>query len=206
MRDPQPQPARPSWLRPMTLLLGLAVAAVAAAVPLVDEPYRPFNFAAFGALGLFVAARAGLLPALLLSLGAKLASDLLNYRHHGFDPDYLPDPTVYAGFVLYAVLGWAFLRRTESPWKVAGVAVLGSLPFFLVTNFAAWYVKALPYPDTLDGLLLSYRMGLPFYRGTLVSDLAFAGVLFGLHAVLSRAYFPAERVVPRPALQPEVVP
>jgi hypothetical protein len=205
MSEPQPHPARPSWLRPMTLLLGLAVAAVAAAFPLLDEPYRPFNFAAFGALGLFVAARVGLFPALLIGLGAKLAADLLNYRQHGFDPDYLPDPSIYLCFALYPVLGRLFLRRTESPWKVAGVAVLGSVLFFLVTNFASWYTKALPYPDTFDGLLLSYRMALPFYRGTLVGDLAFTGVLFGLHAVLSRAYFPAERVVPRPALQVEAV-
>jgi hypothetical protein len=205
MSDPQPRPDRPSWFRPLTLLLGLTVAALAAVFPLLDERYRPWNFAAFGALGLFVAARAGLLPALLLSLGAKLAFDLIQARQHGFDPDYLPDPTVYAGFVLYAVFGWALLRRTEAPWRIAGVAVLSSLSFFLVTNFAAWYIKALPYPDTLDGLLQSYRMGLPFYRGTLVSDLVFGGLLFGLHTVLSRAYFPAERVVPRPALQPEVV-
>jgi hypothetical protein len=189
----------------MTLALGLLVAVPAAVFPLLDERYRPLNFAAFGALGLFVAARVGLFPALLLSLGAKLAFDLLQARQHGFDPDYLPDPTVYAGFALYAVFGWLFLRRTESPWRIAGVAVLSSLPFFLVTNFAAWYAKALPYPDTLDGLLLSYQMGLPFYRGTLASDLVFAGVLFGLHAALSRAYFPAERVVPQPVLQTEVV-
>jgi hypothetical protein len=38
-------------------------------------------------------------------------------------------------------------------------------------------------------------MALPFHRGTLLSDLGFTGFLFGLHAVLSRAYFPSERVV-----------
>jgi hypothetical protein len=205
MSDPQPQPDRPSWFRPMTLLLGLAVAAAAAAFPLLDEQYRPFNFAAFGALGLFVAARVGLFPALLLCLGAKLGSDLLNYRHHGFDAAYLPDPVVHACFAVYAVLGWALLRRTESPWKICGVAVLGSVVFFLTTNFAVWLDPALGYDRTPAGLLRSYQMAIPFYRGTFVGDLAFTGVLFGLHAVLSRAYFPAERVVPQPALQPEVV-
>src|SRR5205823_5643437 len=94
----------------------------------------------------------------------------------------------------YALFGWLFLRRTESPLKIAGVTVLSGLPFFLITNFLAWQGKSLPYPDTLDGLLQSYWMGLPFHRWLVLSDLAFAGALFGLHAALSRAFFPAERV------------
>lgn len=194
----QPTDPRPQWMKPMTLGVGAAVGLVAALYPLLPEPYRPWNFAAFGAIGLFVAARVGLLPALLLSLGAKFAADLLNYRQHGFDADYLPSATVYACFGLYAAFGWLFLRRTESPWKIAGVTVLSGLPFFLVTNFLAWKGKALPYPDTFAGLLESYWMALPFHRGTLVSDLAFSGLLFGLHAALSRAYFPAERVAVEP--------
>ena len=40
-------------------------------------------------------------------------------------------------------------------------------------------------------------MALPFWlKGTLLSDLVFTGGLFGLHAVLSRAVFPAERLAP----------
>jgi hypothetical protein len=191
----------PSRFKPVALTLGLLVGVAAAFYPLLPEPYRPWNVAAFGAVALFVAARVGLVPALLLALGSKLAFDLLNYRQHGFEADYLPSWPIYACFALYAVAGWYFLRRTESPWKIASVSVLSGVPFFLVTNFLAWQGKALPYPDTLDGLLQSYWMALPFHRGTLVSDLAFGGVLFALHAALSRAYFPAERV----ALQPEAV-
>lgn len=192
-RTTPPEP-RPQWMKPMTLGVGAAVGLVAALYPLLPESYRPWNFAAFGALGLFVAARVGLLPALLLSLGAKLAADLLNYRQHGFDPAYLPSATVYACLALYALSGRAFLRGSESPWRIAGVAALSGAPFFLVTNFLAWQGKALPYPDTFAGLMESYWMALPFHRGTLLGDLAFGGLLFGAHAVLSRAYFPAERV------------
>jgi hypothetical protein len=187
--------------KPMTLVLALLVAVMAALFPLLDEQYRPWNFAAFGAIGLFVAARAGLLPALLLSLGSKLTFDLLNYRQHGYDADYLPSWPIYACFVLYAACGWLMLRRSNSPVRITGVALLCSLSFFLVTNFLSWQAKSLPYPETLDGLLQSYWMALPFYRGTFFGDLAFSGVLFGLHAALSRAYFPTERV----ALQPETV-
>ncbi len=191
--DPKSSPAEPRF-KPMTLALAFVVGLIAALYPLLDEPYRPWNFAAFGALGLFVAARVGLLAGLLLPLASKLAFDFLNYRQHGFDDIYLPSPAVYVCLALYAVLGWLMLRRTESPGKILGVTVLAGVPFFLITNFLAWQGKALPYPDTIAGLFESYWMALPFHRGTLLSDLAFSGLLFGLHAVLSRAYFPAERV------------
>lgn len=195
MADPQPQPDRSPGFRPMSLTLGLLVATVAALFPLLGEAYRPWNVAAFGALGLFVAARVGFLPALLIALGAKLGFDLLNYRQHGFDPDYVPDKVLYACFAVYALFGWLFLRRTESAWKIAGVAVLSGIPFFLITNALSWRGKSLAwYSDGIEGLFQSYAMGLEFHRGTLLSDLGFCGLLFGLHAVLSRAYFPAERV------------
>lgn len=185
---------------PMTLALALLVALLAAAFPLLDEAYRPWNFAAFGAIGLFVAARVGLFPALLLSLGSKLVGDLLNYRMHGFDADYLPMGSVYACYAVYPLLGWFLLRRTESPLKIGGTALLSGAVFFLVTNFLSWQSKELPYSSGIDGLFQSYAMALPFHRGTVLSDLGFTGLLFGLHAVLSRAYFPSERVVRQPEL------
>jgi hypothetical protein len=129
----------------MTLALALMVALLAAAFPLLDEAYRPWNFAAFGAIGLFVAARVGLFPALLFSLGSKLVSDLMNYRMHGYDADYLPMASVYACYGIYALLGWLLLRRTESPWKIGGTSLLCGAVFFLTTNFLAWQAMDLPY-------------------------------------------------------------
>lgn len=190
---------RPFWTKPLTLALGLAVGAAAAVFPLLGEAYRPLNFAAFGAIGLFVGARAGLLPGLLLALGSKLAADLLNYRLHDFHPDYVPALSIYLCFAAYPLLGRLLLRRTESPLWVGGTAAAAGLPFFLITNFLAWWGKVLPYPDTLAGLIECYTLAVPYHKATLVSDLAFSGVLFGLHAALSRSFFPAERLAPAPA-------
>lgn len=189
---------RPFWTKPLTLALGLAVGVAAAVYPFVGEAYRPLNFAAFGAIGLFVGARAGVLPGLLLALGSKLAADLINYRQHGFDPEYVPAASIYLCFAAYPLLGRLLLRRTESPVWVGGAAVLAGLPFFLITNFLAWWGKVLPYPDTLAGLVECYTLAVPFHRATLYGDLAFSVTLFGLHSVLSRAFFPAERLAPAP--------
>jgi hypothetical protein len=207
MSEPQQQPDRLSRFRPAASSLALAAAVVVAAglTRLIPDDYRPYNFSAVGALALFAAARIGFAAGLVLALGSLLASDFALWYSHGYDPGHLPSWPVYAAFALYAVLGWALLRRTESPARIAGVTVAGGLLFFLVTNFASWVTQSLPYGYSLSGLVTCYVKGLEFYRGTLTGDLVFGGLLFGLHAVLSRAYFPAERVVPQPVLQPEVV-
>ena len=195
MAQPLTDAPRPTpWVRPLALVLAAAVAVPAALIP---EMYRPWGFAAFGAVALFAAARGGrvgLAAGLVLALGAKLAYDLMNSSRHGYNADYLPIWSLYLCFAVYGVVGWALLRRSRNPLRIAGVTVLASLLFFLVTNFGSWLGQALPYSRGPAGLLESYQMALPFWRGTLVSDLVFSGALFGLHAVLSRVLVPAERL------------
>jgi hypothetical protein len=195
MAQPLTDTPRPTpWVRPLALILAAAVAVPAALIPLVPETLRPWGFAAFGAVALFTAARGGrlgLAAALVLSLGAKLAFDLMNYVQHSYDPQWLPIWKLYLCFAAYGVLGWAFLRRTENPLRIAGVTFAASLLFFLVTNFGSWQDQSLPYDRGAAGLLESYWMAVPFWRGTLVSDFVFSGALFGLYAVLSRAFVPA---------------
>jgi hypothetical protein len=185
--DPTPTPPR---FKPMTLALA-AVAVLAAGVTLLPPPYRPWNLSAIGALGLFAAARLGFWQAVGLTALALGLKDLGVYLTHGWGPS----PFTWLCFLAYAGLGWAFLRRTESPVKIGAAALGASLLFFLVTNFLAWLGQALPYGYSLAGLVDCYAAALPFYRGTLAGDVIFTAALFGAHAVLSRAYFPAERVV-----------
>jgi len=70
---------------------------------------------------------------------------------------------------------------------------LSALQFFLVTNFPSWLSGTL-YPRTLAGLGACYAAALPFFGWTLLSELAFGGVFFGLHAWLSRSVAIRERV------------
>lgn len=181
----QPEPR----YKPMTLALA-GVAVLAAGLTLIPPSYRPWNLSALGALGLFAAARLGFWQAVAifgLGLGVK---ELGAYIQYGM----LPHPPTWACYLGYVVLGWAFLRRTESPWKIGTAALSASVIFFLVSNFGAWLEQAYPYGYSLAGLLDCYAAAIPFYRGTLAGDLVFTAGLFGAHAVLSRAYFPAERV------------
>ena len=63
-----------------------------------------------------------------------------------------------------------------------------------ISNFGSWLAQSQPYGYSFAGLRDCYEAAIPFYRGTLVSDVLCTGAFFALHAVLSRAFFPAERV------------
>lgn len=179
----------PSRFKPMTLALAGA-AVLAALTTLLPPSYRPWNLSAIGALGLFAAARLGFWQAVgftALALGLK---DVGVYLIHGWPPS----PVTWLCFLVYGGLGWALLRHSESPVKIGATALGASLVFFIVTNFLAWLQQALPYGYSLAGLMDCYVAAVPFYRGTLAGDLIFTAGLFGAHAVLSRTYFPTERV------------
>jgi hypothetical protein len=187
------------------LALGLAV--LAGVIRLVPHPW---NITPVGALCLFGGARLASWQAFAIPLTVMAASDLAIYYLRG-DP--VIDPFVYGSFLLNIVLGRWLLRHTESPWRIGAVSVLGTVQFFLVTNFGAWLTLSQPphltYSPTLAGLVQSYLMGLAFVRSTSLGDLAFVGdlffcgVLFGLHALLTRWVFTGERVTP---LRPEATP
>ena len=144
------------------------------------------NFAPVGALSLFGGARlrgwqAYLLPLVLMAVTDPLVG--------GYS---VATPLVYASFLINVWIG-SRLRQTENPLAIGGAALAGSLQFFLLTNFAVW-AGYNTYPHTLGGLVSCYVAGIPFYGRTLASDLFYAGILFGLHAWLSRAVVRSERV------------
>ncbi|MGA9073184.1 MAG: DUF6580 family putative transport protein, partial [Candidatus Sulfotelmatobacter sp.] len=66
-------------------------------------------------------------------------------------------------------------------------ALASSVSFFLISNFAVWAAWTEMYPKTLNGLMMSYAAGIPFFRGTVASDLFFSVAMFGtpvfLHAL-----------------------
>lgn len=42
------------------------------------------------------------------------------------------------------------------------------------------------YPHTLDGLIQSYTLAIPFFRNTLLGDLGYTVVLFGGYEIIQR--------------------
>lgn len=162
-----------------TLLVILAVAS-----RLVDHPANVAPIAALGLLtgatGLQQPTRIGRLLCLTLPLVALFLSDL----KIGFYT-WQVMASVYLGFALTVGLG-LWLRRRYRWSTIIGASLASSVIFFLLTNAAVWAFTPM-YSKTLAGLAESYWMALPFFRNTLLGDLAYAGVLFGAYQLAQQS-------------------
>lgn len=197
MDSPSQQPVSPT-AKPMTLALAAVGLVLVVALTIAFQrlgaqypEYRVWNLSVIGALAIFAAARLGLWQGLVFTAVAIALKDVVYYQLSDW---WEPYPLSWLYFSAYALVGYLFLRRSSSPVRIAGTALGVSLGFFFVSNFVSWLEQALDYGYSLRGLLNCYAAGVPFYRGTLLGDLVFSAALFGAHAMLSRAYFPAERV------------
>lgn len=183
------RPPEPSTIPPQraTVFLSVGFATLAAVFPLLPESIRLWNFALFGALGLFTASRLNFRLAIAITLGAKLACDLISWQLHQRNPDYLPLATVYLTYLVYPLVGSLWLRSSESPTRIGFAVLAASLLFFFVSNFISWLEQALPYGYTLAGLWQCYVNAIPFFRGTILGDALFSSIMFATHAVVARA-------------------
>jgi hypothetical protein len=75
------------------------------------------------------------------------------------------------------------IRDRRSVLNVGSVTLASSVLFYAVTNLAVWASGSL-YPRTLAGLMVCYTAAIPFFRNSLIGDMAFAAILFGGFALL----------------------
>jgi hypothetical protein len=173
-----------SWRPRLVVLTAMVLlAALARLVP------HPPNFTPVGAMALFGGACvADRRLAFLLPWSALFLSDLYIGLH-------VLIPVVYGSFGVNVLFG-RWLRSRRTVMNTAAVTLLGSVQFFVVTNFACWLLW---YPHTWEGFVTCYVVALPFFQNTLLGDAVFATVLFGSLALAER-WFPALRE--RTALAP----
>jgi hypothetical protein len=154
-----------------------------------------YNVAPIAALALFAGCYLSGRVGLVLAFGAMAASDLLG---HWFE---IPRMgfynrstmlTVYLALGLTAAMG-TLLRGRVNAATVPLASLAGTAIFFVTTNFACWLDPMMGYAPTLNGLAECYVKALPFARNTLLGDLFYSAVLFGVYNWL---------VAPRWELQP----
>jgi hypothetical protein len=186
-----PSTPSPSLAPGPLLLIGLIVlAALSRLLP------HPPNVSPVEAIALFGGAYFGRRSlALLVPVLAMLLSDLaLGVINGGIYAEYFLGAsflTVYACVLVSAVLGFS-LRGKVSALRVGGFSLLGSVLFFLVTNFGAWLGSPM-YPQDASGLLAAYVAGIPFFQNTVLGTLLYSGLLFGSFALLRQRH-PALRL------------
>lgn len=135
---------------------------------------HPANFTSVGAIALFAGAYLPRKMAFVSTLSAIIISDLIIGLHSLVF-------VTWGCFAAVVLLGGVIRRRLRA-WNVIGATALGSLLFYLVTNFAVWS-QAQMYAMNLSGLIQCYYNALPFFRNMLVGDVIYTVVLFGLYGL-----------------------
>ncbi len=136
-------------------------------------PHAP-NFTPIAAIALFGGVYFSKKIAIILPVLAMLISDVFI----GFY-DFKIMAAVYGSFVLCAVLG--FWLKNHKKWHtVLGTAILSSVLFFLITNFAVWAFTPW-YAKTFSGIIQNYTMALPFFKNSLLGDIFYSSVFFGAY-------------------------
>jgi len=146
---------------------------------------HPWNLTPIAAMALFAGAHfSSRTTAYLVPLAAIAASNLL------LGSFYDTVLFVYAGFALSVFIGTQ-IRARRNAGSIFGAALLSSVAFFVITNVGHWAVSGM-YPLTTQGLFSCLTAAVPFFRNSLIGDLAFTGVFFYGFALLA-GRFPALR-------------
>ena len=154
---------------------------------------HPPTFTAVGAVALFGSAYLSsrwmrfLVPLLALWLSDLVLNNIIFGAY--FDHFVLFTPGfewLYGSFVLIVLIGQGWLRKINIK-TLFGASITASVIFFLLSNFGIW-TMSLTYPQTFSGLLACYGAGVPFFWTTLLGDLFYVGVTFGVYALLTQRY------------------
>jgi hypothetical protein len=141
---------------------------------------HPPNVAPITAIALFGAMMLDRRWAIVVPLAAMLISDAVLGFHNTMI-------WVYASFAGIVGIGF-LLKKHPGVLTTVAASLAGSVLFFVVTNFGVWLSSWNMYPHTTAGLVECYVAALPFFRNSLVGDLAYVAVLFGLFEVFERLW------------------
>lgn len=169
------------------LIAGLSLIALVILMRLLPHAS---NITPLYAVALFAAAVFPRRWAVAVPMAAMVTSDLAIGLHSSI-------AFTWSGMLVFALLGFG-LASKPTALRVAGSAILGSTVFFLWTNFGVWLVTPM-YAQTSAGLAQCYVAALPFFRNSLLGNVAFAGVLFAAYhwymlRVSSRETVPATTI------------
>ena len=83
---------------------------------------------------------------------------------------------IYFSLLVIGILFYYILNEINYK-NLLVYSLLGSLIFYLITNFAVWYNSNL-YEKTLDGLIQCYILAIPFFSNTVISTIFFSYLTF----------------------------
>jgi hypothetical protein len=141
---------------------------------------HPSNVTPVAAIALFAGAY---LPRGFSSFAIPVFALLLSDLVIGFHSTM---PFVYLGMLITVALG-TLLRSKARLLNIVGASLIASVLFFALTNFGVWMMEGI-YPQTAAGLVQCYVAAIPFFANSLLGDLLFAWVLFGVFSFAEQRF------------------
>lgn len=132
---------------------------------------HPLGFTPVGALGLFSGAYMNKRWSWSVPLVALLVGDAIVGFYNT-----LIMLSVYTGFAISAIIGKVLLRDRRTMVRMGTAIIISSSIFFILSNTSSWWVY---YPHTMDGLLLCYLNGVPYFGREVLANLFYCAILFG---------------------------
>lgn len=145
---------------------------------------HPSNFTAIGTMALFsgFSFRSNKFLIVVPFLSLALSDAVLGF--------YAGALYVYVGFAVGMALSFLYFAKQASlsfksrSLSIAGLSIVSSFLFFLITNFGVWIGSAM-YPQNMSGLMESYVMGLPFLFNQMAGNLVYGAAVFGVYEYVS---------------------
>jgi len=137
---------------------------------------HPPNFAPIAAMALFGGAYFNKKwAAFIVPIAAMFITDLFLGFHETMW-------AVYLSFVLIVVIGMLMLKEKKVS-NIFFASVISSVSFFIITNFGIW-LSTPYYEKTGTGLAACFTAAIPFFHQTLLGDLFFVAIMFGLFEII----------------------
>lgn len=165
---------------------------------LLDDQSFLANFTAVGAIAIFGAFYFDGPMRYMAPLAVLWVSDLvLNnvvYAQYYDSFQLFGSASVYAAVLVVGIVAY-FMMRSPSWTRLLGTSLVGAVIFFVMTNAVSWYANPM-YTQDLSGLMASYTAGIPFFRNTLISNVVFSFVLFGVYEYILSPSLALRREMP----------
>ena len=165
-------------------------------------PGRPYGFAPQWAMAVFAGAVIRDKKwAFIIPILSMFVSDLL------YQALYLGGMSPIAGFyegqwqnyILFTLLVFVgFAVKKLNLIQIGAASLAAPTIYFLISNFLVWssngVVRGLDRPKTLNGLLLCYTDGIPFYKMSMLATLVFSAIFFGTYIFIKNYQIAGQQV------------
>lgn len=156
----------------------------------------PFsNFSPVGAMALFGGAyfadkwKSYLFPLLTLFLGDVIMSQTI-YKAYATGIMYEGWYWTYLGFAAMVLIGQVMIKKVKIT-NIVFASVGAAIVFWLLADFGTFMshhnidmTTGLPFTRDVQGLVKCYIQGLPLVKNTILSNLVYSGIFFGLFELM----------------------